>query len=321
MHNDKLQKYLDSKKCFVLICGAGNKNYDEITKLCALYAAAGCRFFDINASVEAIRAAKKGFKFVNKEHECFICVSVGTKDDPHLSKCKINTEKCVSCGSCAGICLQKAINQSGKAYNIDENKCIGCGKCINVCPAGSITRYSKGISFSEILPPLIQEGIDCIEYHIITDNEEEVMQGWAEIVKQFDGLLSVCLDRSKWGNEKLAERLKIMKKHCNNIFMVQADGSPMSGGNDDYRTTLQAVATADIVEKADITPYIIMSGGTNSKTMELANLCKLGVSGVAVGSYARKIVKDYLEKDDFLSNKEIFIKALNIAKGLINKVR
>jgi len=313
-----LQVYLENKKCFKLICGAGNKNLDEITRLCALYAAAGCRFFDLNASVEAIRAAKEGIKIAKKE-ECFICVSVGTKNDPHLSKCKIDTTKCLSCGNCEDVCIQKAINKASDSYIISEERCIGCGKCMEVCPVQAIERYSKEISFSEILPPLIKEDIDCIEYHTITDNEEEVMQGWKEITDIFDGVLSVCLDRSKLGNERLASRLNSMKNVCSNIFMVQADGAPMSGGSDDYRTTLQTVATADIVLKANITPYVIMSGGTNSKTMELARQCGLDVCGFAVGSYARKIVKEYIEKEDFLNNNEIFNKALEIAKGLVNK--
>ena len=319
MKAEKFKNFLERKKCFKLICGAGNKNFDEITKLCNLYAAAGCRFFDVNASVDAIRAAKKGIKFAGKEDECFICVSVGTKDDPHLSKCKIDSEKCISCGSCEQVCLQKAISNEGSSYLINEDRCIGCGKCIEACPIQTIERYSEEISFAEILPPLIQEGIDCIEYHAITDNDDEVMQGWAEITKQFDGVLSVSLDRSKLGNEKLVARLKTMKNNCNNVFIVQADGAPMSGGADDYRTTLQAVAAADIVQKADISPHIIMSGGTNSKTMELAKLCGLSVSGYAAGSYARKIVKEFIEKDDFLQNKDIFENALTIAKELVNK--
>ena len=314
-----IKEYLDSKKCFKLICGAGNKNFDEITKLCALYSAAGCRFFDVNASVDAVKAAKKGIEISKKENECFICVSVGTKNDPHLSKCIINADNCISCGTCESVCIQKAIAQGDNSYIIDENKCIGCGKCIDVCPANTIKRYSKEISFSKILPPLIREDIDCIEYHTITDNEEEVLKGWETITELYKGALSVCLDRSKIGNERVKSRLKSMKEKCNNIFMIQADGAPMSGGSDDYRTTLQAVAMADIVEKSEITPYIIMSGGTNSKTMELAHLCNIGVYGFAVGSYARKIVKEYIEREDFLTNEEVFNQALQIAKELVNK--
>ena len=56
------EQYLNTKKVFKLICGAGSQDFETITRLCALYAYAGCRFFDINASVEAIKAAKKVFK-------------------------------------------------------------------------------------------------------------------------------------------------------------------------------------------------------------------------------------------------------------------
>ena len=60
MRLSSLQEYLDSKKCVKIVCGAGNEDSAEIKKLCALYAAAGARFFDVNASLEAVRAAKEG---------------------------------------------------------------------------------------------------------------------------------------------------------------------------------------------------------------------------------------------------------------------
>ncbi len=317
MANYNLKDYLNSKECVKIICGAGNKDYSEITKLCALYAAAGCRFFDVSASIEAVRAAKLGFKLAGKENECFLCVSVGTKNDPHLTKCKIRDDICISCGICAEKCMQNAIYKCDKYYSVKENKCIGCRKCMPSCPVNAIENYSEDLSLSDILPPLINEGVECIEYHAISDNEEEVMSGWNVITKLFNGALSVCLDRSKLGNDALVERLKALKNSCNNLFIIQADGATMSGGLDDYRITLQAVAAADIIERADITPYIIMSGGTNSKTMELARLCGVNVSGYAVGSYARKIVKPFIEKDDFLNNKNDFNEALKIAKTLI----
>ena len=84
-----LQDYLASNKCFKLILGANNENYDEITRLVALYSAAGCRFFDLNASYEALQAAKAGLEYSGKK-DCFLCISVGTTSDKHLSKYKIN---------------------------------------------------------------------------------------------------------------------------------------------------------------------------------------------------------------------------------------
>ena len=61
----------------------------------------------------------------------------------------------------------------------------------------------------------------------------------------------------------------------------------------DYKTTLQAVATAEIVQNEKFPVYIMLSGGTNSKTAELANMCGINYHGIAIGSYAREIVRKY----------------------------
>ena len=317
MNSDKFKKFLDNKNCLKIICGAGNKDLKEITNLCALYSAAGCRFFDVNASVEAIKAAKVGIKFSGREQDCFICVSVGTNDDPHFVKCRIDSEKCINCGECEKKCLQKAIKQTENGFVISEDKCVGCNKCLKVCPQSAISAYSDKMSIAEVLPSLIKEGFDCLEYHIITDDENKIFEGWETIKKLYKGPVSICLDRSKFGNEKVEACLKKMKEEWQDIFIVQADGAPMSGGDDDFRTTLQSVAMADIVDKAKITPYILISGGTNSKTKELSKFCDIDVTGVSLGSYARKIVKEYIEDDKFLSDKSLFEKALKIAKRLV----
>lgn len=68
----------------------------------------------------------------------------------------------------------------------------------------------------------------------------------------------------------------------------------MSGSNDDYKTTLQAAATAEIVQNENLPVFVMLSGGTNSKTAELAHLCGIKYHGIAVGTFARKIVKNIL---------------------------
>ena len=62
----------------------------------------------------------------------------------------------------------------------------------------------------------------------------------------------------------------------------------------------------------------MLSGGTNSKTAELAKMCSINYNGIAIGTYARKIVSRYIERSDFLTNKYIFEDALKIAKELVN---
>ena len=63
-----------------------------------------------------------------------------------------------------------------------------------------------------------------------------------------------------------------MVEICPDRMIVQADGIPMGGGDDDYRTTLQAVACADIVDKFSLPVHILLSGGTNSKSIQLSEI-------------------------------------------------
>jgi Fe-S-cluster-containing hydrogenase component 2 len=129
-----LKDILDEKKCFKLICGAGNEDLEEVEKLVALYAKAGCKLFDLNASEEVLYAAEKGLNYsIPKENQkdYNFCISVGTKNDFHLKKAKINPDICKKCGKCVGICLQKAINSD---FQIDSKKCIGCLRCVDICP-------------------------------------------------------------------------------------------------------------------------------------------------------------------------------------------
>ena len=98
---------------------------------------------------------------------------------------------------------------------------------------------------------------------------------------------------------------------------MQADGIPMSGADDTFKTTLQAVAMAEIIQNANLPVHIMISGGTNSKTKELAELCGIKYWGIAIGSWARKIIKEQLNTKDFWRNEEIQNSAIKIAKALI----
>ena len=157
-----LKDLLDSKKCFKLVCGAGNEDPLQVEKLTALYAKAGCRFFDVNASLDIVNAAKRGLEFAGGD-DGYICVSVGIKGDPHVSKAEIDYTKCIGCGQCDEICPQRAI----KYHKVKKAKCIGCGRCLKICPKGAISYISEPKDLSEVLPPLINAGIDCIELHAI----------------------------------------------------------------------------------------------------------------------------------------------------------
>jgi len=325
MKIEGLKKLLEEKKCFKLICGAGNENLEEVEKLVALYSKAGCHFFDLSANENVLKAAQNGLDLSvpkNEQSGYYFCVSVGIQGEPHLNKAKINEINCNECKKCLKICPQGALNTPlYDKLKIQEEKCIGCLRCLKVCDFDAIEIYQKNRPINEILDFLLtaqNSQLKCLELHASGEDEEDVNQGWQYLNKNFDGMLSVCIDRSKLGNEAVLKRIKnLIKDRKPYSTIIQADGAPMSGGDDNFKTTLQAVAMAEIIQKENLPVYILLSGGTNSKTTELAKLCEISAHGVSIGSYARKIVKKYIEREDFLQNEAVFNEALKIAKNLI----
>lgn len=314
-----LNDLLNTKKCFKLVCGAGNEDATEVEKLVALYSKAGCNFFDLCAKPEIVDAAKRGLKHSGIEKDRYLCVSVGIKGDPHVSKAGIDSNSCKNCGACTKVCFQNAIVKQEDSFTVNRIRCIGCGKCTKVCKYNAIGITSEFRDLKEVLPPLVEKGLDCIELHALGENEEEVDEKWNDINNCFDGILSICIDRSKLGNEKLLARAqRMLELRKPNTTIIQADGAPMTGGDDDFKTTLQTVATAEIFQDKNLDVFILLSGGTNTKSTELAKQCGISPHGVAIGTYARNIVREYIDREDFLTNKAVFEKALVIAKELVD---
>lgn len=315
-----LKGLLDEKKCFKLICGAGNQNSEEIEKLVAVYAKAGCRFFDLGVNEKVLEAARRGLDFsVPKKEQgnYHFCISIGTKGDQHVQKVRINSELCKRCGGkCVEICPQSAIIENCKVV---ENKCIGCLKCKSVCKHNAIEIYSesKPFNYSTFRP----FNLSCIELHASDIDENEVDEIWNYLNNNFDGMLSLCIGRQKLTDEQILERIKrLVSTRKPYTTIIQADGVPMTGGKDDCETTMPAVEMGALVQSLNLPQYLILSGGTNSKTAELARSGNVAVHGIGFGSYARNLVKNYIEQADFLENEEIFEEALKIASMLVKSI-
>ena len=194
-------------------------------------------------------------------------------------------------------------------------------QCAKNCPKQAIEMVSQLQDYKEVLPKLIEKGIDCIEFHAISTDEKDVMDKWLQINDFFDGMLCISIDRSELGDKKLKERVqKMLSIRKPYTTIIQADGIAMSGSDDKYGTTLQAVATAQLFQNANFPAYIMMSGGTNTKSIELAHLCGVKPDCLAVGSYARKIVKEYLTNDNLLNDQNLINEAVKIAKDLVDTI-
>ncbi len=82
--------------------------------------------------------------------------------------------------------------------------------------------------------------------------------------------------------------------------IIQADGNPMTGGENDIETTLAAVETGMFIKSLNLPVYVILSGGTNSKTAELCKEKGLEVNGIALGFLCQKNCQKIYRKRGFL---------------------
>ena len=116
-----LKNLFEQKKCFKLVCGAGNEDASEVEKLVTIYSLAGCNFFDVCAKPEIVEAAKRGLVRAGISEDRYLCVSVGIAGDPHITKAIIEQDKCVKCGKCKLVCPHDAIIELDK-YKVKIKK-------------------------------------------------------------------------------------------------------------------------------------------------------------------------------------------------------
>ena len=371
-----LKSWLEQGTCFKMICGAGNEDLIQVKKLAFVYTLAGANILDISANIGVVKAAKEGidlaFSFANNEgieitDRPFLMVSIGMPGDHHVRKSYIDPHKCIGCTLCIPVCPTEAIptdfisnlsvfkSLGGSLENEDQSKeivvkdlCIGCGKCSALCPKSDIISYRHNDKeLRKLLPKCLEEGAELFELHAAVGDDEQILQEWSLINEiNSDNYNSICLDRLNLGNINLEHRIEEVKSVSEDRLIVQADGYPMSGGEDDYNTTLQAVACADIINKkfnmvlnkkkvktksgkikiSSKKRYkefskvpIILSGGTNSLTKELADKAGVKINGVAIGTFAREIVEDYISVPSFYENIGAIASAYDAAKTLVGR--
>lgn len=373
----ELTTILNSGNCFKMICGAGNEDALYVKKLALVYTLAGAKILDVSCNVTVIEHAMQGIDMaynlstklgIDIGIRPFIMASVGMPGDHHVRKSYIDPNKCVGCNICIPVCPTNAIPEGfteeldlfqmmeGSFEIEDQSKeivikdlCIGCGKCSNVCPKDDIISYRHNArELRKLLPLCMKAGAETFELHAAVGNDDITIEEW-KLIEEInpDNFNSMCLDRLNLGNLNLERRIQLAKDISRQKIIIQADGYPMSGGENDYNTTLQAVACADVINKkfnmrvnkkdkketsgkaslkstriyrpldTKIGVPIILSGGTNSLSRELSDLAGVRCNGIAIGTYARDIVEDYVQDTKFYSDINIIKKAYKVANKLV----
>lgn len=291
---------------FKLICGAGNEDATEVYKLSLVYTLAGALGIDLSARLDVVQAAVRAIDDAEKVAtrfgikafiRPFLTVSVGMAGDPHVRKAKILADQCTLCNACIPVCPTDAIP---KSLVIIESRCIGCGACAVACQDDAVGYAHKEIQMENVLRECVAAGAENVELHAAVIDHAPALEEWRLIARVLpEGFLSVCLDRSYLSNHELRKRVELMLQTAKGRMIVQADGIPMSGGKDDFNTTLQAIATADIVAKMKLPVFILLSGGTNARTVELSRMCGVPYAGVSLGTFARHLVYEFINDPRF----------------------
>lgn len=323
---------LESASCFKLICGASMTDYKVIEDLSFVYSLSGTSIIDVAPDFNAIEAAKKGIfraremlisceQISESFNEPILMVSLNAGEDPHFKTVKLNANLCNVCGECFNKCDFHAIKKDSASSNImiDENVCYGCGRCIDSCSTSALKLEENIVNLSQILTKLINEFVAGIEIHAGNCTLEE-LKTFCHSLHQILGeelyneiLFSFSLESSKHNRKDFVDYVNGIIEFMPSRTIIQVDGTPMSG-NVSVGSALQTLASVQTLNRNNIDAYIMLAGGTNQNTARQAHDFGVLYNGIAMGTFARKLLWPYLED---LEKTEILQKAIRITTKLV----
>jgi Fe-S-cluster-containing hydrogenase component 2 len=356
---------------FKLICGASYQHLPAIRSLTLAYSLAGADCIDVAADPAVIAAAQEGIRAAREqqlksqlkgemaqgslsESTPWLMVSINDGEDPHFRKAKFDVTQCpLDCPQpCVKVCPADAIdlNRGG----VLESLCYGCGRCEPICPQSLVTTHSYPSSLPEVIPLIKSLKVDAIEIHTQVGHYDDFKLVWQDVLPIIHKLKLLAISCTDAPN--VIEYLRSLYELISPLpcpLIWQTDGRSMSG-DIGKGTTHAAIAFAQQVLQANLPGYIQLAGGTNDYTvgkLQQANLLGRGesdarpnlVSGLAYGSYARKILSPMiaqletgLQSNQVKSNQDRPMNQLNLkleqnqelleqavftAKKLVNQIK
>ena len=203
-----------------------------------------------------------------------------------------------------------------------EERCFGCGMCPGYCHVNALSMIETNPTPEETLKEMIQLRVDSIEFHF-GKNYMRIVEIWDKVknlIKDLN-LLSFSVGSELLSEPEIKEASNLCYKLAGRNIILQCDGKPMSGGsNFGNNNDNSSIEVAMVIQKENLPVYLQLSGGTDEHSYKRA--CNRGVkiSGVAIGSYARKLLMPHLKNQRLMSSREDLHNALEIAKRLVNSI-
>ena len=316
-------KALDQKQFFKLVCGASLTDVQMVENLCFLFALAGAHVFDLAPTADVIFAARRGIETAKSQqlraNSPLIMASIQLDKDPHFRKVEVDFSTCDLCGACVKVCPTEAFNIENKKFVYLIERCYGCGICPEYCHVDALKMKDINLAPEETLKEMILLGVKAIEIHF-GSNAEKLFKLGKNLREYLLGieLLSFSIS-SSFSAEEIREIAHFCCKIAGKKIILQCDGIPMSGaqalnGNNKDEAALQV---AKILQEENLPAYLQIAGGTNERSYEKAISAALNIHGVAIGSYARKLLMPYINN---LTAPSSLKEALFIAKKLVSSV-
>lgn len=207
-----------------------------------------------------------------------------------------NPKHCIGCGTCIGVCKNKALEVSTNGIELIRESCDTCLECTKVCYSGALTVAGKKMSAEEVMNIVLQDKgfYEKTEGGLTISGGELLSQ--AEFAKELMDLalengIRVILDTCGYGNgEKLYEMSKNAQhilydfKHYDRDSHIYCTGKP----NDIILENLKLLAKdSDVREKIIMRMPLIHDLNDQLETMEkTAQLYKeLGIKNVNLIAY------------------------------------
>lgn len=322
-----VMKALDEKRFFKLICGASLTDTKMIEDLSFVFTLASAHVIDLAPRADVIFAAKRG---IEKAIGCqpsaispLLMASIQIDEDPHFRKVEVNYNLCDLCSACIKICPTEAFKIDHKKFIYFTERCFGCGICPKYCHTNALSMFDFKPAPKETLAEMVSLGVLAIEFHFGKNYHklEEIWNGINNSVKRLD-LVSFSIGSELLSDEDIKKASRLCTKLAGKGIILQCDGIPMSGalmgkldiGNNSDNPALHV---AKIIKGENLPVYLQISGGTNHNSFAKAIKLGIDINGIAIGSYARKLLMPYLEK---LDNEEILKEAIDVARSLVNSV-